>query len=329
MIVSQNAAMSRVLEKVERAAATDFDVLIVGGTGTGKELVARAIHQQSRRRDGPFVPVDCGAIPEELMESEFFGRERGAFTGAQARALGLMEFANQGTFFMDEIAQMPPRLQAKLLRVLQERRIRRLGGTQEIALDVRIIVASSLDLRQAVEREHFRHDLYHRINVVRIELPPLRERGEDIPLLVHHFLQRFSGEIGRPPVGITPEAMEVLMSYPWPGNVRELQNAIKRTLALLEGDVVTVEALPEDLVTRVEEGPRQPAGSFFARREEHLAQFEHSYLQSLLRRCGGDASRAAREAGLPRGTLYRLLKKHALNPAEFRSETTEADDAVD
>lgn len=317
-ILGHTPGMQKVCEKVQRAAETDFDVLIVGETGTGKELVAHAIHQRSRRKDGPFVPVDCGAIPEDLLESEFFGHERGAFTGAQNRSLGLMEFAHQGTFFMDEIAQMPMRLQAKLLRVLQERKIRRVGGTEEIALDVRILVASSLDLAAAVKQERFRLDLYHRVNVVRIELPPLRERVEDIPLLVNSYLERLAKEMERSPVEVSPEAMEVLMSYAWPGNVRELQNAMKRTLALCSQPVISADHLPEDIVARA--GNSAPsAGGYFAQRERRLASFEQEYFHHLLTLCRGDVTMAARQAQLPRGTFYRLLKKHAIDPTDFRN----------
>jgi len=317
-MLGRTPRMQTVSGLVQQAADTDFDVLILGETGTGKELVARALHQRSRRKDGPFVPVDCGAIPEDLMESEFFGHERGAFTGAQARSLGLMEFANHGTFFMDELAQMPLRLQAKLLRVLQERRIRRVGGTQEITLDVRIVAASSLDLRDAVEREQFRSDLYYRINVIRIELPPLRERADDIPLLARHFLDRFAGEVGRERVEIAPEALEVLTNYPWPGNVRELQNAVRRTLAFCPRTTITVEDLPDEIVAGSGASAERSTAGYFARRDQHLAAFDREYFRQLLAACKGDVPAAAREARLPRGTLYRLMKRHGLSATEFR-----------
>jgi DNA-binding NtrC family response regulator len=319
-MMGHTPGMQKVCQSVQRAAATDFDVLIQGETGTGKELVARAIHQASRRKDGPFVPVDCGAIPEELMEREFFGHERGAFTGAQARGLGLMEFAEGGVFFMDEIAQMPLRLQAKLLRVLQERRIRRVGGTEEIALDVRVLAASSADLQEAVKEERFRLDVYHRINVVRIDLPPLRARTEDIPILARHFLERTAREMERAPVEITPAALEVLSSYPWPGNVRELQNAMKRTLALSHQAVISVDDLPEEIVAGAGIVPTGNGG-FFAQRERRIVAFEKDYLCGLLVACQGDVAAAASEAHLPRGTFYRLLKKHALSATEFRGKT--------
>lgn len=319
-ILGQNPAMQKVFETIQRVAATDFDVLIVGETGTGKELVARAIHNHSRRRDGPFVPVDCGAIPNELMESEFFGRERGAFTGAQTRSLGLLEFAHRGTLFLDELTQLPLPLQAKLLRVLQERRIRRVGGTEEIALDLRIITASSLNLAAEVRKGSFRLDLFHRIDVTRVELPPLREREGDIPLLVRHFLARYAKEMGREPVEVTPEALEVLAAYSWPGNVRQLQNVLKRTLTMASGPEITVDELPEEIIAQAGGSPVEGAGGFFSLREHRLALFERDYLTNLLSAYQGDVSGAAREAHLPRCTLYRMLKKYALNPADFRRE---------
>ncbi len=316
-ILGQSAPMRQVFEHIQRVAEVNVDVLIMGETGSGKELVARAIHQRSRRKDAPFVPVDCGAIPDELMESEFFGHERGAYTGAQSQTLGLLEFANQGTFFLDELSQLPLRLQPKLLRVLQERKIRRVGGTKEIDLNVRIVAASSANLEDEVKRERFRLDLYHRIHVVRIELPPLRRRAEDIPLLVEHFAALYAKEMDKGRVEISPEAIEVLTSYSWPGNVRELQNVLKRTLALARREVILVEDLPDDLVAHAGESPADNGG-YFALRERRLASFEADYLKNLLVACRGDVTSAARDARLPRGTLYRLLKKHELNPADFR-----------
>ncbi len=320
-IFGRSAPMQRVFENIQRVAELNVDVLVVGETGTGKELVARAIHQRSRRKDGPFVPVDCGAIPEDLLESEFFGHERGAYTGAQTRTLGLLEYANRGTFFLDELGQLPVRLQPKLLRVLQERTIRRVGATKEIPLDVRIVAASSVNLEEAVKRERFRLDLYHRICVVRIELPPLRERVEDIALLTDHFVARCAKELDKGPVQLSPEAMEVLTSYSWPGNVRELQNALKGAIALARGQVIMVEDLPDDIVAHAAEMAPKNGGGYFALRERRLASFEKEYFENLLANSQGDVTNAAREAQIPRGTLYRLLKKHGLNPAQFRPET--------
>jgi DNA-binding NtrC family response regulator len=317
-IIGQSLVMRQVFDRIQRIAESDVDVLIVGETGTGKELVARAIHQRSRRRNGPFVPVDCGAIPNELMESEFFGHERGAFTGAQTRNLGLLEFANRGAFFLDEIGQLPLRLQAKLLRVLQERKIRRVGGNKEIDLNVRILAATSLNLEEEVGKERFRLDLYHRIHVARIQLPPLRDRTGDIPLLIGHFLGRYAKEMGRDPVELAPEVVEVLTCYSWPGNVRELQNVIKRTLALAPEKLISLHDLPDEVVTRAGDSASAGGGGFFAMRERRMATFERQYFCDLLQSCRGDVSCAAREAQLPRGTLYRLLKKQGLDPDAFR-----------
>ena len=222
-------------ETIEQVANSDVDVLVVGETGTGKELVARSIHRRSGRAGGPFVPVDCGAIPENLLESEFFGHEKGAFTGAESRRIGLVEFADRGTFFLDELGELPLILQAKLLRTLQERKIRRVGGREETDVDVRIVAATARNLEEMIRQNQFRQDLYYRINVVRIDLPPLRERGDDIGLLVEYMAHRYGREMGRSIKSITPEAYQVLAQYRWPGNVRELQNVIRRSLALVEG----------------------------------------------------------------------------------------------
>jgi len=320
-ILGRSAGIQQVLERVQQVAATQFDALIMGETGTGKELVARAIHQRGPWNEGPFVPVDCGAIPEDLMESEFFGHERGAFTGAHTRSMGLLELANHGTFFLDEIGQLPLRLQAKLLRVLQERCVRRVGGTREIGLQLRILAASSVNLEREVERERFRLDLYHRIHVIRISLPPLRERSEDIPTLAESFLASLGKEMGRGPFRLEPEAVEVLTNYAWPGNVRELQNVLKRTVAMLPHEDISVEDLPDDVVARAGEMRTREPGGFFELRQRHLAAFEVDYMRKLLAVYQGDVSSAAREAKLPRGTLYRLLKKCDLDPASFRSNT--------
>lgn len=318
-MVGASAPMRAVFETIERVATTDVDVLITGETGTGKELVARSIHQRSRRSAGHLVPIDCGAIPEDLLESEFFGHERGAFTGAQARRLGLVEFAAGGTLFLDEIDHLPAKLQAKLLRVLQERRIRRVGGTQELDVDVRVVAASSADLELEVQRQHFRSDLYYRINVARIEIPPLRDRPEDIAPLISHFVSRYAREIGRDSLPVEPEAIEVLMSYRWPGNVRELQNVIKRALVFCRREAIRVEDLPDEVVGAAAVPAAQDDRAFFLLREQHSAAFEREYLTDVLRASAGDVAGAAATAQLPRGTLYRLLKKHGINAAEFRA----------
>lgn len=316
-IVGGSMAMRVVFDAIERVAATDVDVLITGETGTGKELVARSIHQRGRRRQGHFVPVDCGAIPADLLESEFFGHERGAFTGANTRRLGLVEFAAHGTLFLDEIDHLPAILQSKLLRALQERRIRRVGGSEELDVDLRVIAATSANLEEEIRKQTFRSDLYYRINVVRIELPPLRQRPDDIPELVTHFVDRFAREIGHETVDVDREALEVLMGYPWPGNVRELQNVIKRVLVFSRRPDIRVEDLPDEIVAAAGNTAADMRG-YFALREQHSNAFERAYLEQLLRVHGGDVAAAAAEAKLPRGTLYRLLKKHDISLTEHR-----------
>jgi transcriptional regulator with PAS, ATPase and Fis domain len=318
------AAMRGVFQLIEQVADSEVDVLVCGETGTGKELVARSIHQRSGRAKGPFVPVDCGAIPETLLESEFFGHERGAFTGADVRRIGLLEYADGGTFFLDELGELPPMLQAKLLRTLQERKIRRVGGRDEIDIDVRVVAATARNLDEMIRAGQFRQDLYYRINVVRIDLPPLRERGDDIGLLAEHLCLRYSRTMQREVFGITPEAYQVLRAYSWPGNVRELVNVIRRALALSNEKMINVDALPEELVIAAGQGQSGPSdhtpptAGFFAEREARLLEFEQQYLTSLLTQHAGDVRTAAEEACLPRGTLYRLLKKHGLEPGNFR-----------
>ena len=303
-------------------AASSVDVLVTGETGTGKELVALAIHNRSRRSAGPFVPVDCGAIPDSLMESEFFGHERGAFTGADARRMGLVEFADSGTLFLDEVGELPLPLQAKLLRVLQERRVRRVGARQESPVDVRVVAATARPIEIMMAQGSFRRDLYYRIAVVRIDLPPLRSRGDDIGLLAECFANRAAQEMGRPLGGLSTDVYQVLKGYPWPGNVRELQNVVRRAIAMTSSPTAGIDDLPDEVVSASgRTGGHEPnLVGFFARRAEHVARFELQYLKDLLARHSGDVSAAAREARLPRGTLYRLLKGHTLDPAAFRRE---------
>ncbi len=326
--IGASDAMRRVFDTIERVASSDVDVLVMGETGTGKELVARSVHEHSQRAKGRFVPVDCGAIPANLLESEFFGHERGAFTGANARSIGLMEYADGGTFFLDEVAELPLALQAKLLRALQERIIRRVGGNTEIAVDVRVVAATSRDLDAMIADGDFREDLYYRINVVRIDLPPLREREGDVERLAEAFVARFAKETGRAVEGIEPEALEILRGYRWPGNIREMQNVIRRGIALTRGSAITVDDLPEAIV--LDAGGRREGsapvgaepvarGGFFEQRERRVTAFERDYIAALLERHGGDVTHAAEEAQLPRGTLYRLMKNHGIKAADYRS----------
>ena len=316
--VGSSPEMQAVFSTIRRVASTDVDVLIRGETGTGKELVARAIHDLSQRCGAPLVPVDCGAIPENLLESELFGYERGAFTGADRRRTGLLEAASGGTFLLDEVAELPLVLQAKLLRTLQERRFRRLGSNEEVDVDVRVVAATSRDLDEMVRQRQFREDLFYRINVVRIDLPPLRERGDDLGLLAEAFAERFSREMGRPVVAISPEAWSILARYDWPGNVRELQNVIRRAIALSESDRVETIDLPVPLVAAASIKDSEVGRSFFEIRNRHVARFEREYLGNLLQRHAGNVKEAAEEAQLPRGTIYRLLKTHGIDPAQYR-----------
>jgi two-component system response regulator AtoC len=317
-IVGKSPAMQVVFETIRLAAASAVDVLILGETGTGKELVARSIHKRSPRHNACFMPIDCGAIPENLVESEFFGHERGAFTGAHERRLGLLEVADGGTVFLDEIIGMPLSLQAKLLRVLQERRFRRVGGKDEVAVNIRVVAAASRDLMGEIRAQRFREDLYYRLNVGYITIPPLRERVEDIPLLVAYFVDRYRREMGKPAMELKPEVMEILMAYSWPGNIRELQNVLKRMLMMSHGPILSLQDLPDDIVTQAGDRSVTDRAGFFQAREQRIAAFEMEYLTNLLQFHQGDVSQAAREACLPRGTLYRLLKKHGLAAEDFR-----------
>lgn len=318
--LGESPAMQQVYSIIDRVASSSVDVLVTGETGTGKELVARAIHARSRRSSGPFVPVDCGAIPDTLMESELFGYERGAFTGANARRMGLVESADGGTLFLDEVGELPLPLQAKLLRVLQERRVRRVGARQENAVDVRVVAATSRPIDQMMTQGSFRRDLFYRIAVVRIDLPPLRARGDDIGLLAEFFANRAAQEMGRTIGGLSTDVYQVLKNYQWPGNVRELQNVVRRAIALTRSPTAGLDDLPDEVVAAAGRvaGAEATAIGFFGQRAEHVARFERQYLTDLLTRHLGDVSAAARESRLPRGTLYRLLKGHGLDAAAFR-----------
>jgi len=304
-VAARSAKMQEVLATVERVAPTNATVLLGGESGVGKDLIARAIHEKSRRARGPFVKINSTAIPENLLESELFGYERGAFTGAVASKPGKFELADKGTLFLDEIGDVPPATQVKLLRVLQEREFERLGGTKTVKVDVRLIAATNRDLRQALEQGTFREDLYYRLNVVPLDIAPLRERKEDIPELVNLFIARFAGDSGKPVEGITPEAMQILKSYHWPGNVRELQNIIERACALAKGMVIEVGDIHLDMrPAKVGNG-----ASGFLPDGMTLEQWEDEMIQEALRRANGNKSQAARLLGLSRNALrYRLSK---------------------
>jgi transcriptional regulator with PAS, ATPase and Fis domain len=291
---------------IEKVRDSDTPVFILGESGTGKELAARTIHETGRRRSGQFVAVNCGAIPENLLESELFGHARGAFTGALRDKPGLVEEAAGGTFFLDEIGDLPLALQAKLLRVLEEKTIRRVGETRVRPVDVRFISATNKDIDREVARGNFREDLYYRLKIIPIELPPLRERKEDLFLLLGHFMDEYSRSMGRPRPHFSPLALEMLLSYPWPGNVRELQNEVQRCL-IIAGDSAIVR---EDFLS-----PKiNPGGETYSPASHHLAEaragFEKRFLREALVRCNFHRSRTAAEIGLTRQGLFKLLKKH-------------------
>ncbi|HLO67498.1 MAG TPA: sigma-54 dependent transcriptional regulator [Holophaga sp.] len=299
-LVGVGPTIRRVQALVGKVALADTTVLVTGESGTGKEIVARLIHRYSDRAKGPFVPVNCGALPETLLESELFGYERGAFTGANATRRGLFEEAAGGIIFLDEIGEIPLPLQVKLLRALQERRIRRLGASEERPVDVRVIGATNRDLRDRVATGHFRQDLYYRLNILHIDLPPLRERQEDLPVLAEHFLARFSRKLGKPPMGLSAEAMEVLRAHPFPGNVRELENLMERCVALNSGGPIGVDLFPDEM-TAPPAGPAAPgldipAGGFDL--EAFLAALKAHYLRRALERAEGNKTRAARLLGM-------------------------------
>jgi transcriptional regulator with PAS, ATPase and Fis domain len=304
-IVARSPKMQEVLATVERVAPTNSTVLLGGESGVGKDLIARAVHEKSRRASGPFLKINSSAIPENLLESELFGFEKGAFTGAVATKPGKFELADKGTLFLDEIGDVPPATQVKLLRVLQEREFERLGGTRTVKVDVRLIAATNKDLREALEQGTFREDLYYRLNVVPIDIAPLRDRKEDIPDLVNLFVSRFTGESGKPVEGITPEAMQILVNYHWPGNVRELQNIVERACALAKGNVLGPPDIHLDV--RPAKAANSPGG--FLPEGMTLEQWEDEMVQEALRRANGNKSQAARLLGLSRNALrYRLSK---------------------
>jgi len=308
-IIGQSKAMREVFELVDKVAATRATVLITGESGTGKELVARAIHARSPRAEEPFVPVNCMALSETLLESELFGHEKGSFTGAVGRRKGRFELADKGTLFLDEVGEMPPSLQVKLLRVLQERTFERVGGNQPIQVDVRIVAATNRDLAQAVAQGSFRDDLFYRLNVVRIHLPPLRERPEDLPALVAHFVEKYAAEVGRAVPKVSPQAMSLIYRHTWPGNVRELENALERAV-ILAGNEIQPSDLPLDMgLGPVESEPCLPSGMTINQAVEDL---ERRMIQRALSETGGVAAHAAKVLGITKSNLAYKMKKYGL-----------------
>src|SRR5579883_2322943 len=316
-IVGNSPAIRRVLRLVEKVAATDATVLVRGPSGTGKELIARALHGNSRRRDKPLVTVNCATLQESLLESELFGHEKGAFTGADKAKPGLFEVAEGGTLFIDEVAEMSPALQAKLLRVLEDGHYRRVGGTQERHADVRVVAATNKPLEDEQKAGRFREDLFFRLNVITVTLPPLKERREDIPDLITHFLH--TRQVGRGLMKLDPEALRVLCGYDWPGNIRELANVMERAQILAEGDTITLDDLPENLVqvsklVPVDDVPATsgPATTAAPVSPDDLDAVERRHVMDVLKRHGGNKVQAAKALGVSRRTLYRLIEKYHL-----------------
>src|SRR5512137_2672825 len=307
-LLGEALSVRRVRALLEKVRDTDAPVFIAGESGTGKELAAKTLHETGKRRNGPFVAVNCAAIPEPLLESELFGHARGSFTGAVRDKAGLVEEASGGTFFLDEIGDLPLALQSKLLRVLEEKKIRRIGETRSRPVDVRFVSATNKDLDHEVERGRFRQDLYYRLKIIAIELPPLRERPEDARLLLHHFLDEFSRSMGRPRPFVSPVALEMLLHYPWPGNVRELQNEVQRCLVIAGGGPRILEDYLSPKINPAGETYSQASHRF----AEAKADFERRFLREALVRCRYHRTRTAAEVGLTRQGLFKLLKKHGI-----------------
>ena len=319
-LVGRSARMREVYALLEKAAQVEATVLVLGETGTGKELAARAIHYHSARRVGRFVAVNCGALPGELVESELFGHARGAFTGAAAAKPGLFEEASGGTLFLDEVGELPLPAQVKLNRALQEKEIRRVGESTPVKIDVRILAATHRDLREEVREGRFREDLFYRLNVIAVTLPPLRDRAEDVPLLATHFLEKHARALRREIAGIEPDALVRLAGYAWPGNVRELENTIERAVAVAGGDRISVADLPPELAGAP---AAAPAGALAALPYRDAVagardRVTREYLVALLTEFEGNVTRAAERAGLERESLHRLLRKHGLRSEDFK-----------
>jgi DNA-binding NtrC family response regulator len=304
-LVGESAQMHRVMAFIEQVAPSDASVILLGESGSGKEIVARTIHEMSPRQHGPYVAINCAALPENLMESELFGHERGAFTGADRRREGCFELAKGGTLLLDEITEMKVELQAKLLRVLEEQKVRRVGGTTEVALDVRVLAASNRDLESSIREGKLREDLYYRLNVFTLELPPLRDRREDIVHLTQHFLREFAQSNGKSPSSVDNECLEVLKSYHWPGNVRELRNVIQRATVVAKGPLITTADLPPEVTRRNEAKP-----GYEPKVGSSLYDVERDLIFKTLESVGGNKARTAEILGISLKTLYNRLEKY-------------------
>ena len=308
-IIGHSKPLMDILALVGKIAPLKSTVLIQGESGTGKELLARAVHAKSTRADRPFVAINCGGIPLNLLESELFGHERGAFTGAESRRIGYFEAAAGGTIFLDEISETSLDLQVKLLRVLQERTFRRVGGSDEVATDVRVIVSTNRDLEEEVRRNRFRHDLYYRLNVIILHVPPLRERPEDISLLAYHFLAKYGAEFGKTMKGISPALMDYLLGHAWPGHVRELENTIERAVAVADGSEIDMQDIGRMASAGAPDGETPLQSGPVVTYAEAKAGFDRAYLLALLKGTGGNVTEASRLAGIARQNLYQKMKK--------------------
>ncbi|MGB6339455.1 MAG: sigma-54 dependent transcriptional regulator [Candidatus Aminicenantaceae bacterium] len=315
-MVGKSKKMLEIYNLIEKIAVTDSTVLISGESGTGKEIAARAIHFHSRRRERPFVSINCGALPENLLESELFGHVKGSFTGAIVNKKGMFETAEKGTLFLDEVGEMSPWTQVKLLRTLQDRKVRRVGGTEEFPIDVRIIGATNQDLKKRIEEGKFREDLFYRLNVISLELPPLRNRKEDIPLLVSHFLSKYCDKMGRDMKRMAPRVMKVFESYSWPGNVRELENAIERIIAIEERETITESSLPEELISPQREQDRSYEVKPGFDLNVTLDDISRNFVQQALRRTNGNLKETATLLGINYRSLRYLIEKLGLRSAK-------------
>jgi DNA-binding NtrC family response regulator len=328
-LIGKSAVMQDLFRTLKRiGTSSSATILVMGETGSGKEVAARAIHENSERKDAPFVAVNCATLDDNLLESELFGHTRGAFTDAKVNKPGLFEVADGGTLFLDEIGEMDLRLQAKLLRALEDKTFRRVGGTRDIHVDVRVIAATNVSLEKKVQEGTFRDDLFYRLSVIPVHVPPLRERGPDVLLLAETFINRYNHEFSRNVLGFTDEAKQALLSYSWPGNVRELRNIIERMLLLEEKEILDFDSLP-DAIARSRPRKSVSTGSspphpFRKEKEETVRQFERDYLENLLRNCEGNVTRAAEIAEMDRSSLQRLLRKYHLQARFYRKSLEEA-----
>jgi DNA-binding NtrC family response regulator len=317
-IISNSLVMKNVFQMIESVSQSEANILITGESGTGKELIARSIHSHSNRKTMPFIPVNCGAFPENLFEAELFGYEKGAFTDATNRKIGLLEFADGGTFFLDEVCELPTNLQVKMLRMLQDQLLRRVGGNELIKVNVRLISATNQDIQKALNNEQLREDFYYRLNVVNIHVPPLREREGDIILLANYFLTQKLKSSTKEVLGFTNETLENLEKYNWPGNVRELENIVERAVALAKGDFITINEIPLSVQSEKSSSYSFSDLSLTEAKQKAIDQTEKKYLLYLLKKYKGNVTKIAEEANMTRRNIHRMLKRHSLDPNSWR-----------